>query len=131
MKEDLGWSLSILGVDRDPHEFHLMFLSQKIDIKQCQRNWVVAAISDFLIPKSLQHNVVYLRYFKQCQRYWVFVTNYDILISISVLYQVLYKFNSLIPSSIIRFRFLKYLNLQFLHNKAQLFSFDVCLQDYH
>ena len=32
--------------------------------KQCQRNWVFVTNSDFLIPISLQPNVVDLRYFK-------------------------------------------------------------------
>ena len=35
MKEATGLNLSILGVDRDPKEFYLMFLSQEIKIKLC------------------------------------------------------------------------------------------------
>ena len=31
-----GWNLSNLGVDRDPWEFYLMFLSREINIKLCQ-----------------------------------------------------------------------------------------------
>jgi len=33
MKGGIGWNLSILGVDRNPQEFYLMFLSREIDIK--------------------------------------------------------------------------------------------------
>jgi len=33
MKGGIGWYLSISGVDRDPAEFYLMFLSREIDIK--------------------------------------------------------------------------------------------------
>ena len=33
MKGGIGWNLSILGVDRDPEEFYLMFMSREIDIK--------------------------------------------------------------------------------------------------
>ena len=36
MKGGIGWNLSILGIDRDPWEFYVMFLSQEIDIKLCQ-----------------------------------------------------------------------------------------------
>ena len=36
MKWCIGWNLSILGVDRDPWEFYLMFLSREIYIKLCQ-----------------------------------------------------------------------------------------------
>ena len=32
----IGWNLGILGVDRDPYEFYLMFLSREIDIKLCK-----------------------------------------------------------------------------------------------
>jgi len=33
MKGGVGWNLSILGVDRVPWEFYLMFLSREIDNK--------------------------------------------------------------------------------------------------
>ena len=36
MKECIGWNLSFLGVNWDPLEFYLMFLSREIDIKLCQ-----------------------------------------------------------------------------------------------
>ncbi len=32
-KGGIGWNLSILGVDQDPYEFYLMFLSWEMDIK--------------------------------------------------------------------------------------------------
>ena len=32
----IGWNLSILGVDQDPWEFFLMFLSRENDTKLCQ-----------------------------------------------------------------------------------------------
>jgi len=64
MKGALGWNLNILGVDQDPWEFYLMFLSQEIAIKLCQRNWAFAALSSFIIPKTLQSDSVNLWYFK-------------------------------------------------------------------
>ena len=36
MKGGIGWNLSILGVDRNPCQFYLIFLSREIDIKLCQ-----------------------------------------------------------------------------------------------
>ena len=36
MKGGIGWNPSILGVDRNPWEFYLMFLSREIGIKLCQ-----------------------------------------------------------------------------------------------
>ena len=59
MKEGIGGNLSILGVDRDPEEFFLMFLSREFEIKLS-----FATNSDFLIPISLRPNVVDFRYFK-------------------------------------------------------------------
>ena len=56
MKGGIGGNLSILGVDRDPEEFFLMFLSREFEIKTTN--------SDFLIPISLRPNVVDRRYFK-------------------------------------------------------------------
>ena len=64
MKGALGWNLNILGVDQDHWEFYLMFLSQEIAIKLCQRNWVFATHSSFIIPKTLQSDSVNLWYFK-------------------------------------------------------------------
>ena len=56
MKEGIGGNLSILGVDRDPEDLFLMFLSREFEIKTTN--------SDFLIPISLRPNVVDFRYFK-------------------------------------------------------------------
>ena len=36
MKGGKDWNLSILGVDRDPWEFYLMFISQEFYTKLCQ-----------------------------------------------------------------------------------------------
>ena len=35
MKGGIDWNLSYLGVDRNPCEFYLMFLSREIDKKNC------------------------------------------------------------------------------------------------
>ena len=35
MKGGVGWNLSNLGVDRNPCEVYLMFLSREIDKKNC------------------------------------------------------------------------------------------------
>ena len=43
IKSGIGWYLNYLGVDRNPCEFYLMFLSREIDKKNCVK----------FIPKSV------------------------------------------------------------------------------
>ena len=54
MKGGIDWKLFTSALDRDPWKLDLMFLSREIDIKLCQRNWVFATKSNFLIPLSLR-----------------------------------------------------------------------------
>ena len=49
MKGGIGWNLSYLGVNRNPCEFYLMFLSREIDQKNCANIIQKSVIDKFCI----------------------------------------------------------------------------------